>query len=780
MSLLKERGVKMARQKQPVEVNTFVRGLITEASPLTFPDNASLDEDNFVLKRDGSRERRLGMDYETNYQKINTGITNIESGELALSTFTWKNAGGISSKNIVVVQTGQRLDFFDVDQTPLSSGLIHTETFTEADEEQIFSYTVVDGILVVVTGQKLVQVLEYDGSNISRSSKIIRIRDQFGIEDTFSGTDLTEGVGITLRPTGLTQGHRYNLRNQSWGLPRERDGGSRAIIDPIQRFHQVANKYPSNADNLNYVLYPNANDEDNRTGDQFYPEDLKANPPGSFLAPQGFFIIDALERGSSRIEEVSQLYSQNPELAYSISSLPTDKTPGGATCVSEYAGRVWYGGFSGQIIDGDNRSPKLSSYVFYSQLVQSPSNIGACYQEGDPTSKESSDLVDTDGGYIRIDGAYNIQRLVNVGSGLIVLAENGTWMITGGSDYGFTATNNMRRKLSEHGADSPGSVVVVDNTILFWADDAIYHVAPDQFGDYQAQNLTQTTIQTFYDQIDPVDKLYAQGSYDSYERKVRWVYQNRLQTNEPSRELILDLTINAFYTSTIGQVGTSSYPKVASPIEISPFRLSSVDSQVIYEGTDVVYNGEAVTQALSIRGQGTREIAYLTITGLNPVEYTFSLYLDTSFRDWVSEDGVGVDAPAYLVTGYLSGGDFQRSKQVPYITFHFTRTEDGFVEDGTGNLFPTNQSSCKVQAQWEWTNSANSNRWGKEFEAYRYRRLYSPSGPSDPFDNGHSVISTKNKLRGHGAVLSLKISTSPEKDCKLLGWSMLLGVPANV
>lgn len=770
----------MARQKQPIEVSSFVRGLITEASPLTFPDNASLDEDNFVLRRDGSRERRLGINYEADFQKINTGITNIASGEVALSTFTWKNAGGIAAKNIVVVQVGQRLDFFDVDIAPLSSGRIHTETFTNADEEQIFSYTVVDGILVVVTGQKLVQVLEYEDGVISLSSKTIKTRDQFGVEDNFSGTDLTEGIGVTLRPTTLSQSHRYNLRNQTWGLPRERDGGSRDIIDTIERFRTVVGKFPSNADNVNYALYPNANDEDNRTGEQFYPQDLKANPPGSFLAPQGFFIIDALERGNSRIAQAAQLYSQNPELTYPITTLPTDKTPGGATCVSEYAGRVWYAGFSGQIIDGDDRSPKLSSYVFYSQLVQSPSNIGSCYQEGDPTSKEASDLVDTDGGYIRVDGAFNIQRLVNVGSGLIVLAENGTWMITGGSDYGFTATNNMRRKLSEHGADSPGSVVVVDNTILFWADDAIYHIAPDQFGDYQAQNLTQTTIQTFYDQIDPIDKIYAQGAYDSYDRKVRWVYQNRLQTTEPSRELVLDLTLQAFYTSTIGQVGSSSYPKVASPVEISPFRLTSVQNSVIYEGEEVVYGEEVVTQPLSIRGQGTKEIAYLTITDLNPLQYTFSLYNDLSFKDWVSEDGVGVDAPAFLVTGYLSGGDFMRSKQVPYILFHLTRTEDGFVEDETGNLFPTSQSSCKVQAQWEWTNSANSNRWGKEFEAYRYRRLYSPSGPADNFENGHRVITTKNKLRGHGKVLSLKIKTSPEKDCKLLGWSMLVGIEGNV
>ena len=35
-------------------VNTFVKGLITEAGELTFPPDASVDELNCVLSRDGS------------------------------------------------------------------------------------------------------------------------------------------------------------------------------------------------------------------------------------------------------------------------------------------------------------------------------------------------------------------------------------------------------------------------------------------------------------------------------------------------------------------------------------------------------------------------------------------------------------------------------------------------------------------------------------------------------------------------------------------------------
>lgn len=780
MPLLKLDGVsKMTRQVQAVEVNTFVKGLITEASPLTFPDNASLDEDNFNLRRDGSRDRRLGMNLEAGYEEIEgpSDATN----EMAISTFTWENAGGIPSQTLLAIQTGREIKIINPDVSPLSSGVVYSIEIPEAEESQIFSYANIDGNLVVANGTRDILLVLYDGESFSERTEFIKTRDQWGVEDIFNGRDLYSSSGLSIRPSSASAEHRYNLRNQTWALPRESGtSSSRSKVDPISNFVGGGDGFPSNSDNLTYALYANANDEDNRTGDQFYRKDLINNPPGSFPAPRGYFVIDALERGSSRLEEVGKLYQDNSSLTYTISSLPTDRTPGGATCVAEYSGRVWYAGFQGTVVDGDGRSPSLSSYVFYSQLVQDPSQIAQCYQEGDPTSKENPDLLDTDGGFIRVDGAYNIQDLVSVGVGILVIAENGVWMISGGSDYGFSANNNMRRKISERGIQSPGSSVQVDNSVFFWADDAIYRLGPDQFGDYQAENLTQNTIQSFYGDIDPVDKFYAQGSYDSYDRKVRWVYKNRLGEEDSARELIFDLNLGAFYTHTIGTLADSTFPRVAGLVEVPPFRLNEEETDVINDGEPVVNDGEQVTQEVSTRGSTTRELAYVVLLSANPVRYSFGLYNDISFRDWQSVDGEGVDAPAYLVTGYMSGGDFLRYKQVPYVQFFFTRTESGFEDDGTGNLFPLNPSGCLVQAQWEWANSANSNRWGREFQAYRYRRLYMPTGPQDSFDNGFEVLSTKNKLRGKGKALSLKIQTEPDKDCRLLGWSMIVGSNGNV
>lgn len=54
----------MSRQKAQVEANQYVLGLITEAGRMTFPENASVFEKNFVLNPSGKRERRKGMSQE--------------------------------------------------------------------------------------------------------------------------------------------------------------------------------------------------------------------------------------------------------------------------------------------------------------------------------------------------------------------------------------------------------------------------------------------------------------------------------------------------------------------------------------------------------------------------------------------------------------------------------------------------------------------------------------------------------------------------------------------
>lgn len=772
----------MTRQINPVEVSNFVAGLITEASPLTFPANASLDEDNFVLNRDGSRKRRLGMDLEEGRIEHGTFITLPSDGNVATSSVRWSNAGGNPDKDIIVFQIGAELRFFDADTNPISAGLIHVNGFPDVPISRQFSYAVVDGTLIVATGRKNITVYKYTNGVVTQADQTLLIRDQFGVTDIAAGVNLREGTGVTVRTTTRTDTHVYNLRNQTFAQPRKVID-LELVRDPIEEFlDKSEGKYPSNSDTVTYALYSDSNDEDDRNSERFNAEDVVNSPVGTWPAPKGYFIIDAMARGTSRLTEYNKLMAQYPLLTIGITGLPTDTTPGGATCVSEYAGRVFYSGFSGEIIGADDNSPRMSSYVLFSQLVEDPTDITTCYQDGDPTSKDTPDLLDTDGGFIRIEGAYNIVRLINIGNALAVLAANGVWLIQGGSDYGFKATNYMTTKVTNHGCDSPGSVVVVDNTFMYWSDDGIYNVAPNQFGDYTAENITQKTIQKYYDLIDGLDRRSCKGVYDTYEKTVRWLYGGRITSSAKAKELILDITLGAFYPSTVGQITEGSrLPLPLTGVIVPPFRTLEVDVPVTVNTAPVIAGGQVVTITDNIVQSTTREVIYAVLTRVNPtLAFTFGSYKDQYHKDWRSVNGVGVDAESYLLTGYISGGDYQRSKQVPYLTTHFAKTEDGFSVDGNGDLYPDNPSSCLVQAQWDWANSATSGKWGRQFQAYRFRRHYIPQSEADEFNNGYATVQTRNKLRGQGKVLSLLFKSEPEKHLHLLGWSMIMGNNSNV
>jgi len=721
------------------------------------------------------------MDLEPSFQVINTAEVPDGFGTVAYSSYTWRNAGGDPDATMIAVQTGTTISFFDSTVVgPLSGGFVVSFPGV-ASKYHKCSYAVVDGLLVIATGQKLIQVFEIVDGAIVRSEQILYVRDQFGVEDVdpSTGFDLTESNNISLRPSVLTQAHTYNLRNQTWGVSR-RSGQDGDVRDLITYFYDSGPKvareelYPSNADNVNTSLYAKTSSEDDAITPRFWPKTAIVDAISSSPAPRGYFIIDALERGKSRLEVVENNSNQYKELGNPVTVLPEDATPDGAAVVSEFSGRIFFGGFSGELTGGDKKSPRLSSYVLFSNRVRDTSDINKCYQIGDPTSRDVSDILATDGGFIRVDGAFNIISLTAISRFLIVIAENGVWSIAGGSDYGFAADNYSVSKISEHGSIAPNSIAVVDNSLVYWADDGIYSIAPNQVGTLQATNLTAETIQTLYDNIPVSSKIIANGIYDSYERKIRWLYPLVSGDVVYGRELIFDVTLQAFYTATVRN-GDLFAPAIVACVEVPPFTITSVSNAVVVGGDPVVADSDPVVYTKAVKQPGQREVAYIALLSLSPVTYTFSYYRDPNFEDW-SSAGFARDAPAFMLTGYISGGNIQKDKQVPYVTFFLERTEDGFEEDGLGNLNPTNESSCLVQAQWNWTNSANSNRWGRQFQAYRYKRLYMPSGSGDSYNTGDLLISTKNKLRGSGKVLSMLIKTEPRKDCRLKGWAMEWGI----
>ena len=774
----------MPRSRAHLENNTFVRGLITEASPLTFPENASIDEENFVLNTDGTRDRRLGVDYESDGSILTSNQQIPASRDTVFNTFDWVGVAGDPELKVVVVQIGNQVSFFDTAAGTLSTNQIGTD-FTVGAGTVPYGFSSVDGLLIAATNESTISIFKFDEGVITVSQEALIVRDLFGVEDISEGKDLFSQENISFVPEVLTDEHLYNVTNQTFGIPRAssladqpqyyvRGTGTPSVEprDPIQAFFDQFGRYPSNAHNIHAAIYsdPTATPPEFK----FYPNEFINQPPPNSESAKGFFLIDVLNRGTSRQQqfEANTLKYPEDDLTFTLGTLNLDRTDNGAKAVVEFSGRVFYAGFDGSVTGGDSRSPNLSSYVLFSKIVDTKAEIVQCYQEGDPTDKESPELVATDGGFIRIQGAYGIKRLVNIGVGLVVLADNGVWLVRGESGIGFSATAHEVIKISDRGCISAQSAVVVENTLLYWSEDGIYNVAPNEFGLYTSTNITHSTIRKLYNGINVDDKLQAHGIFDTFQRKVIWTYGGRLGSTDPVAQLVLDISLSAFSKNVFQTAAGTIYPRIVGSVEVPPFITGIAVDQIVVEGEQVQADGVDVIVTTAIREAALKEVKYLTVTGedsLGKPLYTFSNFRNTEFTDWKTFDGTGKDAFAFLLTGHLTGGDSSRDKYVPNIFFHFRRTEDGF-QSVDGELIATKPSSCKVQSQWEWANSAQSGRFGKEFQAYRYKRHYIPTDVSDPYDYGFETIVTRNRLRGKGKALSLLIKSEPEKDLRLLGW----------
>lgn len=731
---------------------SFNRGIITEASPLTFPENASIDEDNFVLNRNGSRARRLGIEYETGYSLVPTALDESIIRTSKQSAHFWPTPGGDTSRSIGVVRVYNKLWFLDLlDEAP-SGALLNGGnpiTISALADAELETAVINNSLVLVSKDLPLPVLLTYNSATdtVTQEQVSIYVRDIWGVDD---------GLGINTRPTTLSNTHKYNLRNQGWSTKIV----TTSAADAIDSTFTALGIYPSNADTWHLGKDTNPS---SATYQAYVPATMVKNSVSNSLIAKGSFIIDAFTRGAQRAT------------LSGLTGLPVDRENGTFTTVASYASRIFYSGISSNVTGGDSKSPNYSGFIFFSQVVTDNNKIGKCYQEADPTDEYINDLIDSDGGTIQIPDATNIVRIIASQSSLLVFAENGVWEVFGDTN-GFVATSFQASKISTNGVLNAKAIVETNGSFIYWSKSGIYAIASDKVSArFSVQNISLTSIQKLYLDIPELAKNYCKGFYDEKENRVRWLYNDTTSyseneyINKYNRELILDLTLGAFYTHTIGSLSSNS-PYVSDYIAIPGYSVT-IDTTDVAVGGDTVSitSGDNVVVDQNISVNRSSQFSFLTFRGTS---FTLSKYSNNSFTDWVlAGGGTGVNYSSFLVTGYELFNDIMRTKQAPYIFFYFERTEDGYEIDGV-NLELSNRSSCLVQAQWNWSDSANSGKWGNTFQAYRLLRNYIPSGVGDTFDYGDAVIVTKNKLRGSGKALSLYIQSEAGKDMRILGWGI--------
>lgn len=77
-----------------------------------------------------------------------------------------------------------------------------------------------------------------------------------------------------------------------------------------------------------------------------------------------------------------------------------------------------------------------------------------------------------------------------------------------------------------------------------------------------------------------------------------------------------------------------------------------------------------------------------------------------------------------------------------------------------------------VRGKWQWTTSEETGRWTRPQQGYKPQRVFIPTNPTDPYNDGFSVTRSRLKIRGSGQALVIRYESEEGKDFQLLGWSI--------
>lgn len=216
-------NIDVMRDEAPSAVEqNFIGGLKTEFTGLNFPQHCATDVENCIFTLTGDVTRRLGFNYETNFVTKNVNRT-----ASAISTFKWMNAGGDGETQLLVVQIGSMLYFYQTTNattvSPLSTTLLTTtidiNTFKAAGNTNTISleecnFASGNGYLFVFHPDCDPFYCTFNSGAVVANLITVQIRDFLGFYPE------PGAPAINFRPTTLSDEHNYNLQNQGWtGAP---------------------------------------------------------------------------------------------------------------------------------------------------------------------------------------------------------------------------------------------------------------------------------------------------------------------------------------------------------------------------------------------------------------------------------------------------------------------------------------------------------------------------------------------------------------------------------
>lgn len=720
----------MARNAAINVENNFIKGLITEATGLNFPENASVETFDCIFDQTGAVSRRHGFEDEPD-----TVTTSVTRNNSAITEFIWNSVGGDGNINFLVQQVGSTLYYYKINPyTGLSSQkksfTTDITTFQVNDgispSSEFCQFTSGNGWLFVAHKYCDPFYVAYDAltDSVTATKITVKIRDMEGIDD---------GYDVDERSDALTREHLYNIFNQGWYA---KVGNATTQVWPEIEFSGWAlqpegtGHHPANCD-----VWWTFKDS---SGNMLLSEANHIARPKAH-APKGHYIVDAfnIDRTAAFVTD-----ADNRAAGYNTYIDVVTSSYFRPPSIEFFSQRIWYAG------------PHYTGYnnkIYYSQIIQGASNIDRCYQENDPTSERLSDLLATDGGYIVIPDIGNIVKLVSVQGSLLVFASNGVWAVTGSSQgAGFKATDFAVSKLSVNENRSPLSFVRVNGIPIWWGQDSIYTVQVDPtLGSIQVTPVIEKSIKTFYNNIPGLCKEFAKGIYNQQTKVISWVYRNTegstLDDNQNyDRVLNLNTVTGAFYPWTI----PSSSKKINSIVAVHSLGLEIGPYDVVDSSGNLVVNSGSVqvVSDFSSLGAQVASTKFLTtkVSSGTTYDMNWAEAFSNKFKDWYNLDDTGVDYTSYFDTGYKVHGQGSNRFEADFITVYM--------------LSETN-SSCYLRTIRNYANSTATGLYSSLQQVY------------NSLMSNHVYAIRRIRARGAGKVMKLRFTSESGKPFTVIGWS---------
>jgi len=701
----------MPQSQSQKTINTFIKGLITEAGELTFPPDASVDELNCDLRRDGSRRRRKGAIAEDNSVLSTFTVATTD----LVHTGTWLNVGGQAGLEYLVIQTGATLRFYNKASSPYSGNQL-TQTVNLATYEVAGSvgaanvkcqFASLKGALIVAS--PAINTIYIERDNITEVLSVSTI--SFKIRDfEWQGTKADYSTS-TASPSA---GRIYDTQNAGWVGTK----GAAALA--------AYGSYPP----LTLPWFAGKDADGN-----FSVTEWEKIYSGTSLIGNGHFILDFFNKVRS--------------------GLPTDTETSRFKSVAAFAGRVFYAGLE---------SSKNSGSLLFSPQIDNLGDLGNCYQVNDPTSEDLSDLLDTDGGRIVIPDAVNIKYLYAYGANLYIFADNGVWSING-VDNVFRATEYSIQSISSVGILSAETFVEAEGIPFWWSRFGIHALTFDQVsGLAKEENISVGTIQTFWDDISQDSKSRVTALYDRINKEIYWTYPEDGETNvnKFNKFLILDTVLQAFYPWTVSDEATNT-DYIMGFSFYSGFGSDQLILDVVSGADDVISNSDdVISTQYTDYITGDPAIVLLIRDGATG-KVTMGTFSSNTYLDWGT-----TNYSSYAEAGYDFKGDLFYQKTSPYVITYMRTTETGWTGDEIAGYEPINPSSLFVSSFWDFKSTPSS----VAQQAYRFKTM-PVVGDLNTWDYPSSVISTRLKLRGKGRSTRLRFESEQGKDFILLGYGVI-------